>query len=76
MGCKQMKVRFEGVIVSFESTDERRVQVYGSVEGTPAEFTLVVSEDKFNELLRLGIGQRIEGEAVKVSDSPLVLRLD
>ncbi|AFK50999.1 hypothetical protein TCELL_0574 [Thermogladius calderae 1633] len=71
-----MKVRFEGVIVSFESMDERRVQVYGSIEGAPAEFTLVVSEDKFNELLRLGIGQRIEGEAIKVSDSPLVLRLD
>jgi hypothetical protein len=71
-----MKARFEGVVVSFDAPDTRSVHVYGSVDGEPAEFILLVSEEKYNELMRLGIGQRIEGEATKVSDSPLVLKMD
>ncbi|WP_440059046.1 hypothetical protein ACSU1N_04460 [Thermogladius sp. 4427co] len=70
-----MRVRFEGVIVSFDESSSNRVYVYGSVDGEPAEFTLVVTPEKYRELLRFGIGQRIEGEAVKVSDDPLVLEL-
>ncbi len=71
-------VEFDGVIVGFESPegfDSSCVFVQGSVGGEQASFYLLVPPEKYDELLRLGVGQMIRGAARIVSRDPLVLEL-
>ncbi len=69
-------VEFDGVIVGFESPegfDAPSVFVQGSVGGEQASFYLLLPREKYEELLRLGVGQMISGVARIVSRDPLVL---
>jgi len=71
-------VEFDGVIVGFESPegfDAPSVFVQGSVGGEQASFYLLLPREKYDELLRLGVGQMISGVARIVSRDPLVLEL-
>ncbi len=71
-------VEFDGVIVGFESPegfDSPSIFVQGSVDGEQASFYLLVPRKKYDELLRLGVGQIISGVARIVSRDPLVLEL-
>lgn len=66
--------RFSGVIVGFEETSSGTlVYVYGNVEGVEEYFYVKLKKEKLEELLRLGIGQYIEGEGEIQSNNPLII---
>lgn len=69
-------LRYEGVVISFDTPEGfqgRGVLVHGSVGGTDAVFYVLIDEKTYEELLKLGIGQRVEGRGRKVSETPLVI---
>lgn len=71
-------VYFEGVIVGFESPEgfnEPSLFIQGSINNEDASFYLLVSESDYEEFMRLGVGQMINGKAHIVSREPLVLKL-
>ncbi len=71
-------VWFEGVIVGFESPpgySEPSVFIQGSISGEDKSFYLLIPRDKYDEFLRLGVGQMINGKASIVSENPLILKL-
>jgi hypothetical protein len=71
-------VWFEGVIVGFESPpgySESSVFIQGSVNGENKSFYLLIPKDKYDEFLRLGVGQMINGKASIISENPLILKL-
>lgn len=66
---------YSGVVVSFERGDEGEllVYVYGEINGEETYFYVKPKSGEVEGILRLGVGQRIEGKGVVVSENPLIV---
>ncbi len=67
-------LNFSGVIVSAEEEDGTvALYIYGEVGDREGYFYVKISRERAEKILALGIGQRIEGRGVLVSEEPLVV---
>lgn len=68
-------VSYSGVVVGVESLEGfgELLVVQGEVEGVSLEFYLKLSETSLKRILELGIGARVSGVGVVVSEDPLVV---
>lgn len=69
------RVSYSGVIVGFEETNEGDllVYVYGEIEGVENYFYLKLHSEEASRIMKLGIGQRVEGTGIEISRDPLIL---
>ncbi|OYT40904.1 MAG: hypothetical protein B6U89_00755 [Desulfurococcales archaeon ex4484_58] len=78
MSSRKEIVKFEGVVVGFESPSGYSgpaLYVQGSIDDRDSSFYLLVSEDIYKEYLVKGVGQLISGRGRIVSEEPLVLEM-
>ncbi len=72
------KVRFEGVIVGFESPpgfeEYKAIYIQGSIDGEPKGFYVLVSSEDYERIVLHGVGRLAEGLGEIVSEEPLVIR--
>lgn len=68
-------VTFSGIVVSVESVEGfgDLLFVHGELNGVNSEFYLKASEDILKRIRYLGIGVRVEGVGVIISENPLVV---
>jgi len=68
-------VTYSGVVVSVESVEGFGVLlfIHGELDGVNSEFYLKTSEETFKRVQYLGIGVRVEGVGVIISENPLVV---
>ena len=68
-------VSYSGVVVGVESLEGfgELLVVQGEVDGVSLEFYLKLSETSLKRILELGIGARVSGVGVVVSEAPPVV---
>lgn len=69
------RVVYSGVVVGYESISGYGdlLLVQGEVNGVNVEFYLKPGENTFKRIQQLGIGVRVEGMGIIVSEDPLIL---
>jgi hypothetical protein len=74
-GVLPRTVSYSGVVVGVESLEGfgELLVVQGEVDGVSLEFYLKLSETSLKRILELGIGARVSGVGVVVSEDPLVV---
>jgi len=68
-------VSYSGVVIGVESVEGfgDLLVVQGEVEGVSLEFYLKPGESTLRRIQQLGIGVRVEGTGVVLSEEPLVI---
>ncbi len=70
-------VSYSGVVIGVESVEGfgDLLVVQGEVDGVSLEFYLKPDEITLREIQRLGIGVRVEGTGIVLSEEPLVVAI-
>lgn len=69
------QVTYSGVVISLERDErgEYLVFAYGEVNGKEGYFYIKLKNSELERVLRLGLGQRVEGRGFITSENPLLV---